>query len=85
MHSPAIYRVTVFGGTGFLGRKLVNRLLRRGYRVRVAVRKPRQDLFQDTDDQIEQVQSDVRNAQSVADAIKDAGPGFLAVDYYPIE
>ncbi len=82
MHSPANYHVTVFGGTGFLGRNLVNRLLRRGYRVRVAVRNPRQDLFQDTDNRLEQVQSDVRNAQSVADAIKDADGVVNAVGLY---
>ncbi len=82
MHSLANYHVTVFGGTGFLGRNLVNRLLRRGYRVRVAVRNPRQDLFQDTDNRLEQVQSDVRNAQSVADAIKDADGVVNAVGLY---
>src|SRR5437016_5817083 len=32
--------VTVFGGSGFLGRHLVRALCRRGYRVRVAVRRP---------------------------------------------
>ena len=32
--------VTVFGGSGFLGRHVVRALARRGYRVRVAVRNP---------------------------------------------
>lgn len=32
--------VTVFGGSGFVGRYLVGALARRGYRVRVAVRRP---------------------------------------------
>ena len=76
------HRVTVFGGTGFLGRHLVHRLIRQGYRVRVAVRTPRQDLFQDTDNRIEQVRSDVRNAQSVADAIVDADGVVNAVGLY---
>jgi NADH dehydrogenase len=32
--------VTVFGGSGFLGRYVVQALARRGYRIRVAVRRP---------------------------------------------
>lgn len=32
--------VTIFGGSGFLGRHIVQALARRGYRVRAAVRRP---------------------------------------------
>ncbi len=76
------HHVTVFGGTGFLGRSLVNRLVRQGFRVRVVVRNPRPDLFQYTDNRVEQVQTDVRNAQSVADAIRDTDGVVNAVGLY---
>ena len=32
--------ITVFGGSGFLGRHVVRALCREGYRIRVAVRRP---------------------------------------------
>ncbi|MFL5042976.1 MAG: NmrA family NAD(P)-binding protein, partial [Xanthobacteraceae bacterium] len=32
--------VTIFGGSGFLGRHLIRVLCKRGYRIRVAVRRP---------------------------------------------
>ena len=32
--------VTVFGGSGFVGRHVVRMLAKRGYRIRVAVRRP---------------------------------------------
>jgi uncharacterized protein YbjT (DUF2867 family) len=32
--------ITIFGGSGFLGRHIVRALCKRGYRVRVAVRRP---------------------------------------------
>nr|WP_310522250.1 complex I NDUFA9 subunit family protein [Polymorphobacter sp.] len=40
---PAL--VTVVGGSGFLGRYIVQRLAERGHRVRVAVRHPERALF----------------------------------------
>ncbi|HEY3795248.1 MAG TPA: NAD-dependent epimerase/dehydratase family protein, partial [Bradyrhizobium sp.] len=40
MKSTAETLVTVFGGSGFLGRHAVRALANRGYRIRVAVRRP---------------------------------------------
>ncbi len=44
-HASATKTVTVFGGSGFVGRHLVQRLARRGWRVRVAVRRPERAKF----------------------------------------
>ena len=32
--------VTIFGGSGFVGRQVVRALAKRGYRIRVGVRRP---------------------------------------------
>ncbi len=39
-NAPKSKLVTVFGGSGFVGRHVVRALAKRGYRVRVAVRRP---------------------------------------------
>ena len=67
--------VTVFGGSGFVGRHVVRALARRGWRVRVAVRRP--DLAfhlqpLGTVGQIHAVQANVRYPESVAHALRDA-------------
>src|SRR6476660_7268958 len=66
--------VTVFGGSGFLGRHVVRALAKRGYRVRVAVRRPElaghlQPLGQVG--QIHAVQANLRYAGSVETAARD--------------
>ena len=40
LKTPNQQLVTVFGGSGFLGRHVVRALAKRGYRIRVAVRRP---------------------------------------------
>jgi uncharacterized protein YbjT (DUF2867 family) len=64
--------VTVFGGSGFIGRHVVQALARRGYRVRVAVRRP--DLAGHLQPlgnagQIHAVQANLRFPASVAQAL----------------
>jgi NADH dehydrogenase len=67
--------VTVFGGSGFIGRHLVRALAQRGYRIRVAVRRPELAGFlrpMGSVGQIEPVQANLRNADSIAAALRDA-------------
>jgi NADH dehydrogenase len=72
---PAETLVTVFGGSGFLGRHVVRALARRGYRVRNAVRRP--DLAGHLQPlgrvgQIHSVQANLRYPASVEAAVRDA-------------
>jgi uncharacterized protein YbjT (DUF2867 family) len=67
--------VTVFGGSGFVGRHVVRALARRGYRVRVACRRP--DLANYLQPlgnvgQIQPVQANVRVRWSVDRAVEGA-------------
>jgi uncharacterized protein YbjT (DUF2867 family) len=67
--------VTVFGGSGFLGRNVVRALAKRGYRIRVAVRRPElaghlQPLGRVG--QIHAVQANLRYPASVGAAMRDS-------------
>jgi len=67
--------VTVFGGSGFLGRNVVRALARRDYRIRVAVRRPELAGHlqpQGRVGQIHAVQANLRYPASVAAAMRDA-------------
>ncbi|MGJ5196757.1 complex I NDUFA9 subunit family protein [Bradyrhizobium sp. HKCCYLRH1030] len=67
--------VTVFGGSGFVGRNVVRALAKRDYRIRVAVRRPElaghlQPLGRVG--QIHAVQANLRYPDSVASALRDS-------------
>ena len=67
--------VTVFGGSGFIGRHVVRALARRDYRIRVAVRRPElaghlQPLGKVG--QIHAVQANLRYPASVEAAMRDS-------------
>lgn len=73
--SPLDTLVTVYGGSGFLGRHVVRALARRGYRIRVAVRRPELAGFLQPIGrvgQIHAVQANLRYPESVAAAAQDA-------------
>jgi uncharacterized protein YbjT (DUF2867 family) len=76
--------VTVFGGTGFLGRRIVRRLRYRGFSVRIASRHPDRGHrpFGPDDPQLQSVEADIHDERSVADALAGAYGVVNAVGLY---
>lgn len=67
--------VTVFGGSGFIGRYIVERLAKQGDRVRIAVRRPNQALFLKPLGDLGQIQPwacNIRDDASVSRAVEGA-------------
>lgn len=67
--------VTIFGGSGFVGRYIVRRMAREGWRVRVAVRRPNEAIFVrgfGAVGQIEPIFCNIRDDASVANALMGA-------------
>lgn len=67
--------VTVFGGSGFLGRNVVRALCKRDYRVRVAVRRPELAGYLQPSGrlgQVHTVQANLRYPASVEAAVRDS-------------
>ncbi|AGA65135.1 NAD-dependent epimerase/dehydratase [Liberibacter crescens BT-1] len=65
--------VTIFGGSGFIGRRIVQSLAHRGYRIKVVVRKPHLAVFLKPLCRVGQlsiVQGNVCHENSVRQAIK---------------
>ena len=66
--------VTVFGGTGFLGRRIVRHLRCREFPVRIASRHPDRGhrQFGPDDPQLQSVEANIHDERSVADALAGA-------------
>lgn len=67
--------VTIYGGSGFLGRYIAQRMARAGWRVRVAVRNPNEALFvkpYGVVGQVEPILCNIRDDASVRAALKGA-------------
>jgi NADH dehydrogenase len=76
--------VTVFGGTGFLGRRVVAHLLDLGFTVRIAARHPdrARRMFADEARPLEPIRADVSDDGSVAAAVAGAFAVVNAVSLY---
>jgi uncharacterized protein YbjT (DUF2867 family) len=74
LRTPEQQTVTVFGGSGFLGRYVVSRLAERGYRVLVPTRQPNLANFLPLGKvgQINPIHANLRNEDSVAHAVARA-------------
>lgn len=78
-----IEKVTVFGGTGFLGRRVVERLLARGLQVRVASRNAETGRSPaPASGKLSAVRADVRDAASVDAAVSGVQGVVNAVGLY---
>ncbi|NHB75887.1 complex I NDUFA9 subunit family protein [Rhodobacter calidifons] len=67
--------VTIFGGSGFVGRYIARAMAREGWRVRVAVRRPNEALFvkpYGTPGQVEPLACNIRDDASVRAMIRGA-------------
>src|ERR1700757_944547 len=76
--------VTVFGGSGFLGRRIVRHLRSHGFPVRIASRHPDRAhrLFGPDDPQLRSVGANIHDERSVADALAGAYGIVNAVSLY---
>ena len=67
--------VTIYGGSGFVGRYIARRMAKEGWRVRVAVRRPNEAIFvkpYGVVGQVEPVFCNIRDDASVANAMSGA-------------
>ena len=81
----ALDRITVFGGSGFLGRRIVLRLAADGAEVRVAVRHPERAAFlteAGNAGPITAIRADVWDEASVAPAVAGANAVVNTVGHY---
>lgn len=74
--------ITVFGGTGFLGRHVVREGLAAGWAVRIAARHPCPESFAVNPGQAELFAADIRDPEAVAAAVHGASAVVNVVSLY---
>jgi len=77
-------KVTVFGGTGFLGQRVVQHLLERDFSVRIASRHPERTAahFSDVQFGVDSTHADIKDDRSIAAAVAGVGGVVNAVSLY---
>jgi uncharacterized protein YbjT (DUF2867 family) len=77
-------KIVVFGGTGFLGRRVVDHLLSHGFAVRAASRHPEsgRTIFRDKSSGLELVRADIGDDASISATVADAFGVVNAVSLY---
>ena len=76
--------ITVFGGTGFLGRRIVRHLRQSDFAIRIASRHPdmAERLFALDDPKLQSVEANIHDEGSVAEAVAGAFAVVNAVSLY---
>ncbi|MGR2737825.1 complex I NDUFA9 subunit family protein [Billgrantia sp. Q4P2] len=74
--------ITVFGGTGFLGRHVVQELFDAGHAVRIAARRPALPEWAEPGDSLEPMSVDIRSESDVSQALEGACGAVNAVSLY---
>jgi NADH dehydrogenase len=72
--------VTVLGGTGFLGHRIVRHVRDKGFSVRIASRRPKRSSGEDPE--LRSIAADIRERQSIATAVEGAFGVVNAVSLY---
>jgi uncharacterized protein YbjT (DUF2867 family) len=78
MEAPAV-KVLVTGATGYVGGRLVPRLLERGHDVRVLVRDARRIGGRDWADRVEVVEGDIADPRCAQDAVRGMDAAYYLV------
>jgi uncharacterized protein YbjT (DUF2867 family) len=74
--------ITVFGGTGFVGSRIVRHVVAAGARARIAARSPVRPGWAVDSRTVELVSADIHNEQDVARAVRGASAVVNAVSLY---
>ncbi len=76
--------VTVFGGTGFLGRRVVEHLREHGFFVRIVSRHRNRsrELFGPDGSQFQSLEADIHDPEAIAEALAGAHGAVNAVSFY---